>query len=59
MQAQTQWAHQQYQQQQQLQSTAPSLHPAQMQAHVTAKINQVILYAQHCLTQYAKLRIVK
>jgi hypothetical protein len=43
MQAQAQWAQQQQQQQQQQQHAAvPPMHPAQMQAHVTAKINQVI-----------------
>jgi hypothetical protein len=36
MQAQAQWVQQQQQQQ-----AVPALHPAQMQAHVTAKINQV------------------
>jgi hypothetical protein len=39
MQAQAQWVQQQQQQQQQ--QAVPALHPAQMQAHVTAKINQV------------------
>ena len=43
MQAQTQWAqHHQQQQQQLVNAGVPPLHPAQMQAHVAAKINQVI-----------------